>query len=105
MRYSLTARHLELPTGFSKFVQHRLNYAMGRLAEQVEAIDVRLADLNGPKGGVDVEARAMVRFVHGGNLVLHERAVSVEGAVRGVFGRLRSALKRTHARDIQDRHR
>ncbi len=100
MRLTLTARRLPLPNGFAEMVNHRLTHALGRLAAQVRAVDLRLADVNGPKGGVDVECLARVRLDRGGELVVRGQDVDPAHAVAQVLERVRQNLRRAHERVV-----
>jgi putative sigma-54 modulation protein len=41
-------------------IDRQLQFALGRFADQIRTIAVHLADLNGPRGGIDQECRLHV---------------------------------------------
>ncbi|MCR9199392.1 MAG: HPF/RaiA family ribosome-associated protein [Planctomycetaceae bacterium] len=43
-------------------LERRLGFALGRFADVISAIDVRLEDINGPRGGIDKMCRLRVNL-------------------------------------------
>lgn len=52
--------------------RRRLTFALGRFARHVRHVHVRLADINGLRGGVDKQCIVAVRLTHPGRLVVIE---------------------------------
>jgi hypothetical protein len=75
-------------------VRRRLAFALSRFATEVRAVDVLVADLNGPRGGVDKLCR-MRLVASTGELVIDERDTSLEAAVSLAAGRAARTLART----------
>lgn len=65
-----------------------------RLGHLVRRLEVRIDDVNGPKGGVCKRALAVVRLVDGGQLTVEHRHQAVSGAIGQVLQRTRDLLAR-----------
>ena len=50
---------------FRGYAARRLRFALGRFARRIDRVEVRLADENGPRGGVDKTCHLCARLVHG----------------------------------------
>ena len=60
MKLTIRARHIDLSPELHDQLQRRLDSALGRLATAIRAVDVTIADINGPKGGPDKQCRIRV---------------------------------------------
>lgn len=49
----------------------RIGFAVRRFEERVELVEVQLADVNGPRGGEDIECRLLVRLRGERSVVVH----------------------------------
>ena len=49
-------------TELKDHIDRHLQFALGRFAPRIRSITVRLADLNGPRGGLDQECRLLVQL-------------------------------------------
>jgi putative sigma-54 modulation protein len=56
MEIVIRTRQLDLTPALRDHVRRRLAFALGRLGPAVRAVQVTLADVNGPRGGVDSRA-------------------------------------------------
>ena len=92
MKLTIRARHLELSPELRAQLQRRLNFALGRLATAIRAVDVTIVDTNGPRGGEDKQCRIQVRgpamneivIEHVGTDVLSTVSLAAERAGRAV---------------------
>lgn len=53
MQIEIQARNFPLTHALSHHVKRRLNFALSTRYEQIQRIQVRLSDINGPRGGKD----------------------------------------------------
>ena len=85
-------------------VQHRLHLVFGRFANRIDGVVVRLTDVNGPRGGVDVHChmRAWGRDTEG--LRTTALAVTPEKAINEATVRLRRVIRRAIER-VEERRR
>jgi len=61
--------NLAADDGLRDHIERRLQFAFGRFSERIERLTVRLFDINGPRGGIDVRCRLDVALIDGGNVV------------------------------------
>ncbi len=104
MDITLTTRHLDRSAALLDLVRRRAAYALGRFADAVRSVEVRLTDSNGPRGGVDVDCLLMAHLVPSGRLVVAGRASSAEAGVCRGLDRLAHSLRR-HLDIIHHRRR
>jgi|JI10StandDraft_1071094.scaffolds.fasta_scaffold00206_11 putative sigma-54 modulation protein len=98
MEIVIRTRQLDLTPALRDHVRRRLAFALGRLGPAVRAVQVTLADVNGPRGGVDKRCR--MRIV-GDELP----AVVVEAADADVHAAIDLAAERAGRAVIRTRER
>lgn len=80
----------------------RLAYALGRFENSIRSVTARLEDVNGPRGGRDIQCRITVKKARGGEVIgavtreSVSQAISAAGKV--VARALRRGLKKPLAR-------
>jgi putative sigma-54 modulation protein len=92
MKLTIRARHLDLGPELRDQLQRRLDFALGRLATAIRAVNVSIVDINGPKGGADKQCRLHVRgpslrpivIEHVGTDVLSTVSIAAERTGRAV---------------------
>jgi hypothetical protein len=75
-------------------VERRLGFALDRLGCRVTRVQGVLADLNGPRGGIDKRCLLVSDLLRAGQLIVEQRADTWAGAVDGAAGRLAEAIRR-----------
>lgn len=88
MRINVRANNLRLTTDQRQLIERRIRFTLGRFADRIEDVTVRMRDLNGPRGGVDVHCQAEVRLVPRGRLIIQAVDELPEPAVSRVAERL-----------------
>jgi hypothetical protein len=61
MKLTVRTRHLDLTPEATVEIRQRLYTAFGRISPWIRAVDVTIADINGPKGGADKQCRLRIR--------------------------------------------
>lgn len=92
MKLHIRARHVELTPPLFDLVERRVRFALSRFGQVIRSVHCTLADVNGPKGGVDKVCRVRVQSRSGAAVIIEqadselERAVdiAVDRAARGV---------------------
>ena len=83
------------------YIRRRLGEKLGKYAASIERVTVRLRDVNGPRGGVDVRCRIKVTLSGYPSVVAEHHATTLRPALtRALAGAERavgSALKRGRA--------
>lgn len=76
-------------------VERRLRFALSRFEPRIMSIDVRLRDINGPRGGTDQVCRLVVRLRGRlARVVVEDQDVNLEAAVsRGAERAARSIAR------------
>jgi hypothetical protein len=98
MNISLITRHLDRSQTLIDLATRRAGYAFARFADLVDRIEIRLADINGPRGGSDVACLARLHLVRGGGLLVEGVAASPEAGVTKAVERLACRFRRLVAR-------
>lgn len=98
MKIEMQSRGIELTEHLKAYVDRRVRFALSRHSQHVRRIHVRLADLNGPRGGLDSRCQLEV-FVHQGDPIIVEvqdmdAKLAVGRAARTASRRLRERLGR-----------
>ncbi len=92
MKLTVRSRHLDLGPELLDQIHRRLHFALGRLAAEIQTVDVTVADLNGPKGGADKQCRVRIRgrslgtvvIEHVGSEILPVMSLAADRAERAV---------------------
>lgn len=87
MKIDLRFRGLEPSDSFREHVHRRVHSQMSRFGGAVRAVIVRIADVNGPKGGADKRCQVTLR---GSRL----RPLTIEDLSTDVYSALDTALER-----------
>lgn len=76
------------------FVRAKLGAKLATFAEHMERVAVTFRDLNGPRGGEDIECRLRVVLVGRPEVVVRESSTNVQRAFERALRRLVEAVKR-----------
>ena len=87
-----------------EYTQKRLRSALGRYAQAVDSAQVRLADVNGPRGGVDKHCLIEVRGPALAPVIVRERDADLYVAIDRAAHRVDRAIARRLGRS-DDLHR
>ena len=77
------------------YVLDRIGSVIDRIANAAGHVDVRLADVNGPRGGLDKSCAILLTQAHRPALRIEERAETYYEAIDAAAARLRRALSRS----------
>ena len=61
MKLTIRTRHLVVTPDTAAEIRHRLDRVFHRILPSLRAVDVTIADINGPRGGVDKQCRVRIR--------------------------------------------
>lgn len=65
MRIDIHTSRLSLTPELRERIQRRASFALSRLGSRVARVEVHLADINGPRGGVDKRCRLLIYLDRG----------------------------------------
>ncbi len=94
MFFDIRAINFGLSPALTEHVQRKLTNALDRFDQRVSSVRVRLSDLNGPKGGVDMQCHVQVNLVHSGSVFIHQVHEDIYSAIDGAASRLKRTVRR-----------
>jgi putative sigma-54 modulation protein len=98
MKFRIRSQHLKADSSLRQTIVLRLRCALSRLSDRIRSVDVQLADVNGPRGGVDKRCRIAVRMEPRGTIVVEHEDVDLLAAAAGASERAARALVRATER-------
>jgi len=94
MRLSIRCKNVRLTETVQERIRLRLESALARFRHRIHEVVTSVADLNGPKGGVDKQCRLIVRLRPKGKVTIEETGSSLFAAVTRAADRTRQAVRR-----------
>lgn len=100
MQIDIQARDFSLTDALQQHTQRRLHFALSRTDEHLRRVQVRLSDVNGPRGGRD--KRCQLRLVISGmpDLVIEELDADLYAAINRASARAGRSLIRRLKRQL-----
>ncbi len=105
MRVEILARNLELRPALRELVDRRVRFALARFADRLLAVRVRLDDLNGPRGGLDMRCRMTAQLRAGGQVDAEVTDLQIEPAICRCADRLARRVRDARATRLMLRRR
>jgi putative sigma-54 modulation protein len=103
MNISVRGRHLAVSEALKAYAVRRLTFSLGSFGSLVSDADIRIADVNGPRGGVDKTSVIRIGLRPIGTLVARARHADAYSAIDRAAGRIRSVLVRSVQRRTRAR--
>lgn len=103
MELAVRTRNLPLTEPIETLVRRRLGFALSRHASEIRRVEVELADINGPRGGVDKRCRVDVTLSHGGTIRAESTELLVRDAIDGAARRVGRRVARLRGRETTQR--
>ena len=94
MKMRLTAQGVEVSTELKEFIDRRIHFGLGRFKGKIKSLSVRLADINGPRGGIDKCCDIRVDAGLSQEVIVSERQETLFAAVALAMDRVERAVKR-----------
>jgi putative sigma-54 modulation protein len=94
MKLRIAARGLTLTNEMREYIRRRVQFGLGRFDGRISSLSVRLADVNGPRGGVDKSCDIVIEAGALPEVIVRERAASLHAAIAGAATRAGRALRR-----------
>jgi putative sigma-54 modulation protein len=73
MLIAIRTSHVSLPPEQRARIERRASFALARLTASISRVEVRLADTNGPRGGVDKRCRVLVHLDGGATAFIEDQ--------------------------------
>ena len=94
MDITVTTCHLHRRQDLVDFAHRRVGFAFARFADLVRAVELRLQDINGPRGGVGITCLARLHLTDGAEVLVESTAATPEEGIARAVPRLSSRLRR-----------
>lgn len=101
MQLKVHGQNIELTDAISSHVQTRFTAALDKHDRQVDDVTVRLQDLNGPKGGVDMRCHATIHLRWGNPVIVEQVGEDMYAAISVAADRAKDVV----AREVERRRR
>lgn len=92
MRIDLQCEGFEAPSKLREYIARRMRFAIGRFRDQIRWARVKVADVNGPRGGVDKRCVVQLRLRHCPDVVFSITEVEAHSAVDRAADRVARVL-------------
>lgn len=99
MRIVIHGHGIEVERFIRDYVQRRLQFALARFSTRIRAVAVRLADVNGDRGGIDRSCRIMAHLIPRGRIVIED----LDADLFAVIDRAADRTGRAVARELRRR--
>lgn len=95
MKASIVTQGFKASAAVRNYVSRRLGFALNRSSTLIRAVVVRLADINGPRGGVDKTCSVQLSLPGERPVIVTERSPVLEHAIdRAVHKAAQSVARR-----------
>ena len=98
MKIDIRARHLVLTPEARAEAHRRTTTSLARLSPWIRAVDVRISDINGPKGGADKLCRVRIRGRSIPSVVVEHVGTDTLAAIASAVDRAGQAIVRKMTR-------
>jgi len=103
MKLELRSKGIRMTDQLRSFIEKRLRSATGRFSHRVRGVRVLLMDINGPRGGEDIQCHIQASLGRAGEVTIKETRCDPYSAVARACGRAGQQLSRRLARADADR--
>jgi putative sigma-54 modulation protein len=87
--------HTDTNDALREYVVRRLSFVLRRFSHRIRRLTVRLADVNGPRGGLDSRCSIAADLYDGQRLFVHATAAWPFASVTQAASRLGGAVRRS----------
>lgn len=98
MQINIQAENFPLTSALRGHVERRLGFALSTRDEHIQSVNVRLSDINGPRGGDDKRCRIMVVLPHLPDVVIEDTMSNLYSAIDRAADRAGRTVGRRIAR-------
>ena len=99
MRPNIVTRGFENAQALHEYIRYRLSFALGRTGKDLRAINVRLDDINGPRGGNDKRCTIQLAVPGRPSVIVRTLHNSIHAAIHLAAHRAELALNKLLARE------
>ncbi|NOT14472.1 MAG: HPF/RaiA family ribosome-associated protein [Methylotenera sp.] len=104
MQLDIQTNGFSLTEGIRDYTIRRLQFALDRNDQQITRVQVRLADINGPRGGVDKRCQIDLTLAGQGDIVIEDVETNLYVAIDRASDRCARTLTRRLERSREFSH-
>ncbi|MBI5335062.1 MAG: HPF/RaiA family ribosome-associated protein [Burkholderiales bacterium] len=102
MRIDIHACRIALSDELRELIQRRASFALSRVASRLTRLELHLADINGPRGGVDKRCGVLIHLDHGPALFVERTGDELPALIDRCFASAsRAVRKRVQQESLQ----
>lgn len=94
MKMRMAAHGVQISGELKEFIKRRIYFSLGRFGGRIKSLSVRLADINGPRGGIDKCCDIRVDAGLSQEVIVRERQKTIQAALSLAFERVERAMKK-----------
>jgi ribosomal subunit interface protein len=102
MQFEIRAKDVSISRALRNHIERRLRFALDRFASRIRQVRVKLADPNGPRGGIDKCCKLAISLDRSSTIVVESHASNVYAAIDCIADKAATyigrRLKRPHGR-------
>ena len=87
MEIVITDRHECLNDQSREFIQRRVAFALSRFASRIQRVTLTVADVNGPKGGVDKQCKVHVKLLRAADVMITNQDADLKSCISNALDR------------------
>ena len=95
MQLEMRGVNYELQDELKDHIERRLRFALGRFADRIERLTIRVSDVNGPRGGIDKHCRIAIALIPKGTIMVEGTGDDPFALVADAAKRARRSVRRT----------
>lgn len=88
MQIMIYARDYSVTPALRDFIKRKLGFGVGRFADRISSVRVRLKDTNGPRGGVDQHCRIDIAMNSSGTIAAEATELDIHKAISVAISRV-----------------
>jgi hypothetical protein len=94
MRIDLQCNGIEAPASLREYVARRMRFAIGRFRDHIQWARIKVADVNGPRGGVDKRCVVQLRLRNRPDVIFAITELEARPAIDRAAERVAQVLSR-----------
>lgn len=94
MQLEIHGKDIPITEQLRGHIQRRLSFALERFAARIRKLRINVADLNGPRGGVDKRCRVAIVLIPSQTIVIEERDSNIYVAIDRIGDRAGTCIGR-----------
>jgi putative sigma-54 modulation protein len=98
MELTIKGHGLDLSDSLRDYAARRLRFSLGGFAAQLKGVEVRVGDINGPRGGIDKTCAIRVVMRKFGVMFVRAAGADAYSTIDRAAARIQSAVSRTLSR-------